>query len=60
MSTQALPLHVIVVCRYVQGKILGLEGDAIRKVTSEYKQREDTLRAATESGEYLAVRCLRL
>jgi hypothetical protein len=38
-----------------QGKILGLEGDAIRKVTSEYKQREDSLRAAAESGEYLAV-----
>ncbi len=38
------------------GKFIGLEGDTIRKVTSEYKQREDDMKAAAESGQYLAVR----
>lgn len=37
------------------GKILGLEGDAIRRAAGEYKLREDSLKAAAESGEYLAV-----
>jgi hypothetical protein len=36
--------------------LIGLDGDAIRRATSEYKQREEDLKAAAESGEYLAVR----
>lgn len=36
------------------GKILGLESDLIRRVASEYRQKDDELKAAAESGEYLA------
>ena len=41
---------------HVQGRFIGLEGDAIRRAASEYKQREDDMKAAAESGQYLAVR----